>query len=334
MIDFRSKRARRMAAVILALAILPSLWFGARTYGSLLLLRSAQELGAPAVSSVRGWMTLRYVATTFHVPADALVARLNLPPATALETTVRTLGEQVDVEPFDYVQRVQKAIAGLKPDVSPPAEEGGSSAWFGVSTDAILSALLVYGYPALGLTLFLGALGAPVPTGLATTLAGSLAGRGQLYWLAAAGIAIAASAIGDIVGYGIGRWLGKGFVARHGKWLGLTPSRQARVQTLFDRWGGVTVLLTRTLVSHLSSVMSLLAGVARYRFASFIAFAMAGRVIWTSAYLGLGYGVGSDIEAASTFLANFSGLVLSLAVLAASAFVAAGKGPARKPGSA
>jgi membrane protein DedA with SNARE-associated domain len=107
-----------------------------------------------------------------------------------------------------------------------------------------------------------------------------------------------------------------------------------RVQALFDRWGGVTVLLTRTLVSHLSSVMSLLAGVARYRFASFIAFAFAGRVIWTSAYLGLGYGVGSDIEAASTFLANLSGLVLSLAVLAASFLVAAGKGPGGKRGSA
>lgn len=334
MISFRSKRARRVAAAILALAILPSLWFGVRSYGSLLLLRSAYELGVPTVSNVRGWMTLRYVATTFHVPADALAARLNLPSATDLNTTVRTLGEQVGMEPFDYVQRVQKAIAELKPDLSPPAEESGSSAWFGVSTEAILSALLVYGYPALGLTLFLGALGAPVPTGLATTLAGSLAGRGQLYWLTAAGIAIAASAVGDIVGYGIGRWLGKGFIARHGKWLGLTPSRQSRVQALFDRWGGTTVLLTRTLVSHLSSVMSLLAGVARYRFASFIAFALAGRVIWTSAYLGLGYGVGSDIEAASTFLANFSGLVLSLAVLVASAFVAAGKGPAGKQGSA
>src|SRR5690606_35794666 len=123
-------------------------------------------------------------------------------------------------------------------------------------------------------------------------------------------------------------------IERRGKWLGLTPSRQARVQTLFDRWGGITVLLTRTLVSHLSSVMSLLAGVARYRFASFITFAIAGRVIWTSAYLGLGFSVGSDIEAASTFLANLSGLILSIAILVASALVAAGKGPVGKQISA
>jgi membrane-associated protein len=334
MIDFRSKGARRVAAALLVLAILPSLWFGARTYGSLLLLRSAHEIGVPAVSNVRAWMTLGYVAEAFEVPTEALTKQLKLPPTTSRETTLRTLADQAKMERFDYVQSVQRAIAELKPDAPGSAAENGSSGWFGFNTDAILSALLVYGYPALGLTLFLGALGAPVPTGLATTLAGSLAGSGQLYWLTAAGIAIAASAIGDIVGYGIGRWFGRGFVERRGKWLGLTPSRQARVQTLFDRWGGITVLLTRTLVSHLSSVMSLLAGVARYRFASFIAFAIAGRVIWTSAYLGLGFGVGNDIEAASTFLANLSGLILSIAVLVAAAFVAAGKGPSGKPGSA
>jgi membrane protein DedA with SNARE-associated domain len=244
--------------------------------------------------------------------------------------TVRTLAENAGLNRFAYVQQVQQAIAELKANDAFVAEESSSPGWFGFDSDDILSALLIYGYPALAITLFLGALGAPVPTGLATTLAGSLAVRGDLDWLVAAAIAIVASSIGDIVGYAIGRGLGKGFIERRGSWFGLTPSRHARVQTLFDRWGGVTVLLTRTLVSHLSSVMSLLAGVARYRFASFMAFAFAGRVIWTSAYLGLGYGAGSDIEAASTFLANLTGLILSLAILGASALVATGRGPHRE----
>jgi membrane protein DedA with SNARE-associated domain len=211
------------------------------------------------------------------------------------------------------MQQVQRAIAESVPNREIQTGETNSTGWFGFNTDAILSALLVYGYPALALTLFLGAIGAPVPTGLATTLAGSLAARGQLDWLAAGMIAVIASAVGDVIGYGIGRWLGEGFLERHGRWLGLTPLRRARVQSLFDKWGAVTVLLTRTLVSHLSSVVSLLAGVAGYRFVGFIALALLGRVVWTSAYLGLGYGVGSDIEAASTFLANLTGLLLSLA---------------------
>ena len=333
MIDLRSKRARAIGAIIFALAMLPSLWYGARSYGSLLLLRSAYDLGRPSVSNVRGWMTLRYVSTTYRVPVDALIARLGLPAATDPDTTLRRLAERAGVVRFDYVQQVQRAIVETAPATPTPVGPGESTAWFGISTDAILSALLLYGYPALAATLFLGALGAPVPTGLATTLAGSLAGRGDLDWLAAAEIAIIASAIGDVVGYGIGRWLGEGFLERRGKWFGFSPSRRERVRLLFERWGGITVLLTRTLVSHLSSVVSLLAGLMRYRFAGFIVLAILGRVIWTSAYLGLGYGVGSDIEAASTFLANLTGLLLSLAVLTASGVVAAGRAPQGARGS-
>jgi membrane protein DedA with SNARE-associated domain len=71
----------------------------------------------------------------------------------------------------------------------------------------------------------------------------------------------------------------------------------------------------------------------QYRLASFLAVAFVGRVIWTSAYLGLGYGAGSDIEVASTFLANLTGLILSLAVLDASALVAKGRGPRQIHGS-
>lgn len=331
MIDLRSKRVRLAAAIIFAIAIVPTLWFGARSYGSLLLLRSAHELGLPSVSNVRAWMTLRHVATTYRVPADTLLSHLELPPAISLDISLRALADREGATRFEFVQRVQRSVVDLTPRTAVTHEKADSTSWFGINTDAILSALLVYGYPALGITLFLGALGLPVPTGLATTLAGSLAARGQLSWLIAAAIAITASVAGDIIGYAIGRRLGTGFVERRGRWLGLTPSRYAHVRRLFERWGGVTVLLTRTLVSHLSSVMSLLAGVSGYGFTGFMAFAIAGRVIWTSAYLGMGFGVAGDVEAASTFLANLSGLVLGMAAMTASGLVLAGYAGRNKP---
>jgi membrane protein DedA with SNARE-associated domain len=57
----------------------------------------------------------------------------------------------------------------------------------------------------------------------------------------------------------------------------------------------------------------------------FLALTLLGRLLWTSAYLGLGYAVGPDPEAATSFLANLSGLLVSLAVLAASWLVASGR---------
>ena len=94
---------------------------------------------------------------------------------------------------------------------------------------------------------------------------------------------------------------------------------------LFDQWGGLTVFITRTFMSYLSSVASLLAGISHYRLSKFLAIALIGRLIWTAAYLGLGYGIGADWEAATSFLTNLSALVLSLALLLGSGVIASGR---------
>ena len=75
------------------------------------------------------------------------------------------------------------------------------------------------------------------------------------------------------------------------------------------------MIISRTLTSSLSSVVSIFAGISRYRFSHFLGFALLGRLIWTSAYLGLGYGMGNNIDAASQFLGNLSGLIIALGVL-------------------
>lgn len=53
----------------------------------------------------------------------------------------------------------------------------------------------------------------------------------------------------------------------------------------------------------------------------FLLFSIVGRMIWTSAYLGLGYGFGVAIEAAADFTSSLSGLLASLAVLAGLGFM-------------
>ena len=80
-----------------------------------------------------------------------------------------------------------------------------------------MSALLIYGYPALALTLLLGAIGLPLPIGIAAVLAGSLAALGKLGWQWAGLIAVTASFAGDMIAYGIGRAVSEHFLARHGR---------------------------------------------------------------------------------------------------------------------
>jgi membrane protein DedA with SNARE-associated domain len=305
---------------LFALAVLAVAIFGLRTYRSFLLLRSAYELGAPDVSSVRPWMTLDYVARAYHVPATVLAERLGLAPATDTTTTLIALARKQGLSPFEHLRQVQEAISELRVMTSPPSASDAVSEPDGFGDD-IVAALLVYGYPVLGLTLMLGAFGLPFPSALSVVVAGSLAAQGQMSLLLAGAVVVISSVLGDLAGYGLGRVLGREFFERRGRWLGLTPALRGRVEVFFQKWGALTVVLSRSLLSFKSSAVSLLAGASRYRLRLFLPFAIVGRLIWSSAYLSLGYGFGVAIEAAADFTSSIGGLLVSLLILAGVAFM-------------
>ena len=58
-----------------------------------------------------------------------------------------------------------------------------------------------------------------------------------------------------------------------------------------------------------------------YRIHAFLTFALLGRVIWTAAYMCLGYTLAGSLDAATEFLKNVTGLLLSLTALTASAAI-------------
>lgn len=313
---------------LLVVLMLPTLWFALRSYHSFQLLRSAYAAGAPETSSVRPWMTLSYVGQTYHVSVSALLQSLQLPPNLGPNVSLRRLAKQADLSPLAYVQRVQRAVAALLGSTSAPSS-AEASGWFAELSDEVLSALLVYGYPILGLILLIGTIGMPLPDGIATAVAGSLAAQGRMNWLAAGAIVVAASVVGDALGYGIGRLIGWEFLGRYGRWIGYTPARGSHVQRLFARWGFLTLLVTRTFVSYLSSAANLLAGVSRYPLSRFFMATLVGRLAWTAAYLGLGYLIGADLDAATGFLTNLSVFLLLVILVMGAGLTAALSG--RRP---
>jgi membrane-associated protein len=319
-ISTRFNWQRAVLLALFAIAALAAVFFGLRTYRSFLLLSSAYHLAAPDVASLRAWMTMEYVARTYHVPGTALADGLGLSSNVDPKTTLRSRAERQGVSPFQYTQQVQEAISRLRPNASPPgASDGvGEPEGFG---DHILAALLVYGYPVLGLTLMLGAIGVPFPSALSVVVAGSLAAQGQMSLLWAVAVVVISSVLGDLAGYGLGTVLGREFFERRGRWLGLTPTIRDRIEIFFHQWGALTIVLSRSLLSFKSSAVSLLAGASRYRLRLFLPAAIVGRLIWSSAYLGLGYGFGVAIEAAADFTSNLGGLLVSFVVFSALGFM-------------
>ena len=193
---------RVVLLALFAIAAFAVVIFGLRTYRSFLLLHSAYELGAPDVASLRAWMTLDYVARTYRVPGTELMDGLDLSSNEDPNTTLRSLAERQGVPPFQYIQQAQETISRLRPITLSSSGSDGISEPDALG-DGILAALLVYGYPMLGLTLMLGAVGVPFPSALSVVVAGSLAAQGQMSWLWAGAVVVASSVLGDLAGYGL-----------------------------------------------------------------------------------------------------------------------------------
>jgi len=306
-------------AAVLVLGIAATGVFANKTWRTYSVLEAARTLDMPEAAAVRGWMTLGYVATHYRIPADELLAQLGLPADLPDTRTLRSLAESAGLDTTTYVLKVQRAIVAAtsaQPPTHAPPEPSG---WLARMTEAVYAALLVHGYPVLVAVLFLGALGLPVPAGPLTAIAGGLALQGNLDWQMATGLAVIASVSGDVAGYAAGRGLNPALLERHGRWIGYTRDNRERVQKLFVRWGGLMLVLTRSLTAHVGAIVSVLAGTGRYPLNRFLAYSLIGRVLWTASYFGLGYAVGTDFEAASGFLGYLSLLLIAVVIAAAAA---------------
>ena len=101
--------------------------------------------------------------------------------------------------------------------------------------------------------------------------------------------------VGSIGGWAIGRYGGREYLERHGRWLHVSPARLARAERWFHRWEGWAVLIGRvTPVAR--SFVSIPAGVFRTPLARYVVLTLIGSAVWAFALAGVGWAVGRSYE--------------------------------------
>ncbi|MBL0419021.1 VTT domain-containing protein [Ramlibacter sp. AW1] len=178
--------------------------------------------------------------------------------------------------------------------------------------DGLLTGLLNHGELLLGGTLFLAALGVPLPATMLLVAAGAFTRSGVLALETAIVAAFASSVAGDLGGYTLGR-LGIGLVPA--AWL-QAPGWQ-RATALFARWGGWSVFLTRFAITPAAWSVNLLAGSTRYSLLRFALAACAGEAVWILLFGGLGRLFAEQWEQVGEIAADVGGLIVGVAMLAA-----------------
>ena len=175
---------------------------------------------------------------------------------------------------------------------------------------SLLSEIRVHGYLALWLIVFLGSAGIPLPVDPLLVAAGALVGHGDMNVVVVAVVAVSAAAVGDCVGYLIGRTVGDGVVrwlerSRLGQRFALAGTME-RSRTYFARYGGWAIFLSRWLVGAFSGIVNILAGMRRFPFPAFFVYALVGETLDTAIMLALGVTFGASWASANNLMKAIS----------------------------
>jgi membrane protein DedA with SNARE-associated domain len=184
-------------------------------------------------------------------------------------------------------------------------------------SDFLLTQIINYGAPILAGIVFVSALGIPLPATLVMIAAGAFSREGFLPWHTTGLVAWVCVVLGDCAGYAVGYSARGPFLRRLGQ-----SDRWNQAEDFFQRWGGMSVFLTRFLVTGIASPVNLIAGMGNISFRTFLLYDAVGEGIWVFGYGGLGYLFGSQWEVVSEFMSSFGGLILGLLLLGVGVWLA------------
>ncbi|HEX5692905.1 MAG TPA: DedA family protein [Roseiflexaceae bacterium] len=180
----------------------------------------------------------------------------------------------------------------------------------------ILTYIVTYGAFAVGAVLLLAAIGAPLPSTFFVIASGAFIQQGVLEPYSTVIVALVFVVLGDTISYGMGRLLRHPINRRFGQ-----SATWQRAEQYFAKHGGVAVYLTRCLLTPIAVPLNLVAGSSGYATSRFVGFAATGELTWLALYGTLGYLFGSQWEAVSDFIGNFSGVLVGLLIAGIGCYV-------------
>jgi undecaprenyl-diphosphatase len=188
--------------------------------------------------------------------------------------------------------------------------------------DRIIEFLVPYldqfGYPTLFVLTFLETsafLGLVAPGEAIIVLCGFYAYRGILDpWLVGL-VAMTGAALGDQVGYLLGRTYGHGLIRRFGRFFFFSEKRLLATERYYQKHGGKTVFIGR-FMSILRSFGPVVAGISRMRYRTFVAWSVPSCIVWGIVFTVIGYFFGKSWEVIDRYAGWGGAIAFVLGVIA------------------
>jgi membrane protein DedA with SNARE-associated domain len=172
-----------------------------------------------------------------------------------------------------------------------------------------------YGYLVVFFGVMLESAGVPLPGETVLIAAGALVHKGVLDPGDALFFGILGAVVGDQIGYWVGRFGGRPFALRWGRYALITPERLGHAEAFFARHGGRAVFLAR-FVTGLRVFGALVAGTSRMPWGKFALYNVLGGTVWATAAVSLGYFLWASISLVEHWVGRASLLLVAALALA------------------
>jgi membrane protein DedA with SNARE-associated domain len=182
--------------------------------------------------------------------------------------------------------------------------------------DLLRSAVVHYGYWAVGLALLIENAGIPVPGETILLIASFLAYSEHdlhLSWIIV--VATIAATIGDNLGFALGYYGGRPLFERYRTFFRIRETTLNRGENLFARYGAATVFFAR-FVFGMRIIAGPMAGVLRMPWRKFLVFNFLGAAVWVCVISSAGYLFGQHWGRLEHYIKRFDLMVAIVVVLA------------------
>jgi membrane protein DedA with SNARE-associated domain len=173
------------------------------------------------------------------------------------------------------------------------------------------------GYAGLFVAMTLANIGAPVGSELVLPAAGALAATGHLsnVWIAIA-IAVAAELVGQSIGYAVGRFGGRPFIDRYGKYVHFHHAEMEKVHAFFARYGKFAIFICR-FIPVIRGIVGIPAGIAEMPLGAFYFWTFLGSLIFCGGLVLAGHALGAHAGEVADGARKYALVLVGLIVVVA-----------------
>lgn len=151
------------------------------------------------------------------------------------------------------------------------------------------------GYPGIMFLMFIESSFIPFPSELVIPPAGYLISQGKMSWMGVILSGVSGSVSGALFNYAIAFYLGRPFILRYGRYVGVSQRYFRKVEDFFQKHGSMSIFTGR-LILGIRQYISFPAGLSRMNLIKFCFYTAFGASIWVGVLAYIGYFVGNNKE--------------------------------------